>query len=149
MKYQVQTSVEASPELVMQSLISKENLAKWQEGLLSHDMIRGNYGEVGSESALVFEGRKGSLEMTETVLSRTDPGLWIVRYRSRGVINDVKNEFLLQEDGTTLWKATHVFRFRGMMSLMAPFMKTAFQANTQLTMERFRAFVLERVHSKN
>jgi hypothetical protein len=38
------------------------------------------------------------------------------------------------------WQTVSIFRFRGIMAFMAPFMKPAFMQNTILMMERFKLF---------
>ena len=50
------------------------------------------------------------------------------------------NYFTEEEAGKTIWRTVSVFRFRGLMALMAPFMKSAFTGNTLLNMVHFKSF---------
>jgi len=88
---------------------------------------------------MVYEARKGDLEMTETITRRNFPHEFHCTYKARGVYNEVYNYF--EEDGdNTLWRTVSVFKFTGLMAFMAPFMKSAFTNNTLLNMERFKNF---------
>ncbi len=77
--------------------------------------------------------------MTEVITRRNFPEEFHCTYKSRGVHNEIYNYF--EEDGDkTLWRTESVFKFRGLMAFMAPFMTAAFQKNTLLNMERFKEF---------
>ena len=113
---------------------------KWQVGLKSFKAISGEPGKEGAMSEMVFEGRKGDLAMTETITRRNFPDEFHAVYKARGVYNEMYNYFLESDNGKTIWRTTSVFRFRGLMALMAPFMKSAFMNNTLMSLERFKAF---------
>jgi hypothetical protein len=115
-------------------------LHKWQEGLVSFEHIEGEPGQEGGRALLVYEGRRGRLEMTETIIRRNLPDEFHASYKTRGVYNEIYNYFMEIPDHKTIWRIVSVFRFRGLTALMAPFMKQAFSGNTLLNMERFKAF---------
>jgi hypothetical protein len=124
---------------VIELFDSTENLHKWQLGLKSFEAISGEPGQEGSSSRMVYEGRKGDLEMTEVITRRNFPEEFHCTYKSRGVYNEMYNYF--EEEGDkTLWRTVSVFKFGGLMAFMAPFMKAAFIKNTLLNMERFKEF---------
>ena len=89
---------------------------------------------------MVYEARKGDLNMTETITKRNFPDEFHTIYESRGVYNEMYNYFSEVEANKTIWRTESVFKFRGFMALMAPFMKTAFSSNTLLNMEHFKTF---------
>ena len=89
---------------------------------------------------MVYEGRRGDLTMIETITNRNFPDEFHGTYEAKGVYNEMYNYFTEPATGKTLWRAVSVFRFRGLMALMAPFMKSAFTKNTLLSMESFKAF---------
>lgn len=140
MKYITQVSIKLPREKVIELFDSTENLYKWQPGLLKFEHLSGEAGKEGAKSRMVYEARKGELEMVETITKNKLPDEFHASYQARGVDNQVINYFSEPEPGITLWKTENVFRFRGMMALMAPFMKKAFTHNTLLTMERFKVF---------
>jgi hypothetical protein len=78
--------------------------------------------------------------MIETITKRNLPDEFHGVYEARGVYNEMYNYFEEQENQATLWRTESVFKFRGLMALMAPFMKAAFTNNTLLNMERFKNF---------
>jgi len=140
MKYTTEVIIHLSREKVIELFDNTENLYKWQPGLLSFEHLSGEPGQAGSLSTMVYDGRKGDLVMTETITHRKLPDEFHGVYKAKGVYNEIYNYFIEAEADSTLWKTVSVFRFKGMMALMAPFMKKAFMDNTLLSMERFKVF---------
>lgn len=140
MKYNTEIIINLPRARVIELFDNTENLHKWQEGLLSFKHLEGEAGQEGAVSQMVYEGRKGDLVMEETITSRNFPDEFSAAYKAKGVHNVINNYFTEDTPGQTTWKMFNVFRFSGLMALMAPFMKTAFEANTVLSMERFRSF---------
>jgi len=139
MTYTTEVTINLPRLKVIELFDNTENLHKWQLGLLSFVAINGEPGQEGSSSKMVYEGRKGDLEMTEVITRRNFPEEFHCTYKARGVYNEMYNYF--EEDGDkTLWRTVSVFKFKGLMALMAPFMTAAFQKNTLLNMEHFRKF---------
>lgn len=141
MKYINEITINLSRDRVIELFDNTENLYEWQEGLLSFELLEGEAGQEGAVSKMVYASRKNDLLMTETIVKRKFPEEFIAMYRAKGVKNVINNYFIEVKPGQTTWKMHNVFRFRGMMAIMSPFMKSAFQANTVLTMERFKLFV--------
>ena len=140
MKYTTELTISLPRDRVIELFDSTENLYKWQEGLLSFELLEGEAGQEGAVSKMVYASRKNDLQMTETISSRKFPDEFTAIYKAKGVRNVVNNFFIEETPGQTTWKIHNEFRFRGMMALMAPFMKSAFEANTVLSMERFKLF---------
>jgi hypothetical protein len=144
MKYTTEIQIQLPREQVIELFDRTDNLYKWQPGLKSYEHLSGDPGKEGARSRLAYEGRKGDLVMTETITKRNLPDEIHLGYEARGVYNQVYNYFSEPEPGTTLWKTENIFRFRGAMSVMIPFMKKAFIQSTNLSMERFKAFAENR-----
>ncbi len=140
MEYTTEVTINLPRIRVIELFDNVENIYKWQEGLKSYKVVSGDPGQEGSRSEMVYEGRKGDLVMTETITRRNFPDEFHGKYKARGVYNEIYNYFIEIEKDKTTWQTLSVFRFRGLMALMAPFMKTAFAKNTLLNMERFKAF---------
>ena len=140
MKYTTEVSIHLPREKVIEKFDSTENLYKWQPGLKKFEPLSGEPGKEGSKSTMVYEGRKGDLVMTETIVLNKFPDEFHTIYTAKGVYNEMYNYFTEPEPGITLWKTVSVFRFKGLMALMAPFMGKAFTDNTLLSMERFKVF---------
>ena len=144
MKYTTEIKIRLPRDQVTELFDRPENLYKWQPGLKSIEHLSGDPGKEGAQSRMVYEGRKGDLVMTESITQRNLPDEFHLSYIARGVFNEVYNYFSEPEPGITLWKMKNIFRFRGTMAFMIPFMKKAFIQNTHLSMERFKAFAESR-----
>ena len=140
MKYSTEVIINLPRSRVIELFDNTENIYKWQQGLKSFETISGNPGQEGARSSMVYESRKGDLNMTETITKRNFPDEFHTIYESRGVYNEMYNYFSEVETNKTIWRTESVFKFRGFMALMAPFMKTAFSSNTLLNMEHFKTF---------
>lgn len=140
MKYTTEVIINLPRTRVIELFDSTENMYKWQKGLKNFRVISGEPGEEGCRSEMVYEGRKGDLEMIETITKRNLPDEFHGIYQARGVYNEMYNYFSETDSGNTVWQTVSVFRFRGLMALMSPFMKAAFTNNTLLNMERFKSF---------
>lgn len=140
MKYTIDININLPREKLIELFDDRDKLSKWQEGLKSITPLEGKAGAEGSTSRMVYAGRKGDLVITETIKKRDFPEEYRATYTSKGVYNEVTNYFTEPEPGRTLWTMINIFKFKGIMALMAPFMKTAFSSNTLLNMERFKAF---------
>jgi len=139
-RYNSEVTIEAKRAQVIELFDNVDHMYTWQPGLKSHRLIEGEPGSEGCRTELVYEARDGDLTMTETVTKRNLPGELHFVYHSRGVTNEVFNYFSETDHRKTRWQAIHVFRFRGLMAVAAPLMKSAFRKNTFLNMERFKAF---------
>jgi len=140
MKYTTEVTIHLAREKVIELFDSIENMYKWQPGLLSLEHLSGEPGQEGCQSKMSYESRKGELVMTETITKRDLPDELHGTYETRGVYNEMYNYFSEPEPEKTLWRTVSMFKFRGLMTLMAPFMKRAFTNNTLLSMERFKIF---------
>ena len=139
MTYTTEVIIHLPRPKVIELFDSTENLYKWQLGLKSFEAVSGEPGQEGALSRMVYEARKGDMELTETITLRNFPDEFFCTYTSRGVYNEMYNYF--EDDGDkTLWRTVSVFKFKGLMAFMAPFMKSAFTKNTLLNMERFKNF---------
>ena len=143
MKYTTEVSINLPREKVIELFDNTENMYKWQPGLKSFEHVSGQPGQEGAFSNLTYEGRKGDLLMTETIIKRDFPDEFHGVYEARGVYNEMYNYFEDTAEHVCTWRTVSIFKFRGLMALMAPFMKSAFSNNTLLNMERFKKFAEE------
>jgi hypothetical protein len=140
MKYTTEIQIALPRDRVIALFNSTENLFKWQEGLLRFDHLEGEAGQEGARSTLVYQSRRGELTMTETIVKNKFPHEFHTLYEAKGVYNEMYNYFEPKGPDATTWRTVSVFKFSGLMAIMAPFMKKAFTSNTQLNMERFKSF---------
>ena len=146
MEYTTELLIELPRKRVIRFFDSTENTRQWQPGIKSLKLIGGTDRKVGARYRIVYEGRKGDLTVEETVLVRNLPDEYSALQRSQGVKNTIHHFFIEKTPRQTLWRMVNHFRFGGMMRIMAPFMKSAFTANTLLHMERFKIFAENSQH---
>jgi len=140
MKYSTQISIHLPRKRVFELFDSMDNMYKWQPGLKSHEFVEGTPGKAGSKTRLVYESRKGELVMLETIIAKHLPEEFHATYEAKGVYNEMQNYFSEDSPDSTLWKTVSVFKFRGVMAIMARFMSPAFKKQTLVSMEQFKQF---------
>ena len=88
-----------------------------------------------------------TITMKEQVTAVDLPHLWEATYRTSGVVNKQSNRFRESETNindqlvpTTLWNATSIFKFTGMMRVVAKAQPKLFKQQTLQHMEDFKTF---------
>ena len=66
MNYTVSIEIALPRERVTQLLEDPAHMLKWLRGLVSHEPLRGEDGQVGTESRIVFQSGQQSIECTES-----------------------------------------------------------------------------------
>ena len=140
MKYTTQIIINLPRKRVIELFDSMDNMYKWQPGLKNHEFVEGAPGEAGSKTRLVYDSRKGELAMLETIIKKNLPEEFHATYEARGVYNEMVNYFSEEGPDKTIWKTYSVFKFRGVMAIMARFMSLAFKKQTMVSMEQFKQF---------
>jgi hypothetical protein len=140
MEYSLELHIEVPRQEVIRVFNHTENTFRWQPALKDLELISGTDRSEGACYRMVYEGRKGELEVEETILHQNLPDEYVTLQNSPGVKNTIRHTFSETSDRQTHWRVENHFRFRGMMRLMGPWMKAAFSGNTLLNMERFKAF---------
>lgn len=82
--------------------------------------------------------------MTETVVDAALPDHWNVTYETNGVHNVCDTRFTDNGNGMTTIEQRNVFRFSGFMRVVGALFSKSFPAETQKTLEAFRAYVVSR-----
>ena len=140
MEYSTEITINLPRERVLELFDSTENLYKWQDGLESFEHISGEPGQMGAKSKMVYNMNGREVEMIETITSRNFPDEFSGTYEAKGVYNAVENLFYEDGPAKTRWVANHLFKFSGMMKIMAVAMRGAFPKQTQESMEAFKTF---------
>lgn len=141
MKYKNEVIINASRDKVIELFDNPDNLAKWQKGFVSMELIEGKSGEVGSKYKMRYKMGKRDIEMIETVTKRDLPNVFSGSYEAKGVYNHIDNYFEVIDENTTKYWSENEFRLKGMMKLMGWIMPGAFKKQTQQYMDDFKAFV--------
>lgn len=140
MKYTNEVIINLPLNRVIELFDSQENLFKWQPELITFEHLSGEKGEVGAKSKMVYKMGKREVSMIETITLKDLPDRFAGTYEAKGVWNEVSNEFVSIDEGRSKWIAHSHFKFKGFMSIMAFFMPGAFKKQSQLYLDRFKAF---------
>lgn len=140
MKYVTSIDLDLPRERVIELFDDPDNMAKWQQGLVSFEPISGEPGQPGAKSKLVYQMGKRRVEMIETITARDLPERFDGTYEAKGVFNVVKNRFTELGPETTRWESENEFRLSGVMWLMGLVMGGAFRKQTLEYMQAFKRF---------
>lgn len=141
MDYKLDIIINKPLEEVVALFDNPDNLKKWQPELVSFQHIKGEEGQEGSQSKIVYLMGKRECVMIETVLERNLPELFSATYETDGVFNQVDNHFKAVGADQTHWTTRNEFKFTSIsMKLMGFFMKKAFPKQSMKYMQQFKDF---------
>lgn len=137
-RYQIETEINKPIDQVAKLFANRSLLPKWQPGLLSSEQIE-SYPVLKYKLMMAFGKRK--MVMTETILRNELPKHLEGTYEMKGVHNRIRNSFEATGPGTTRWICESEFRFTGLMSVIALFMRGDFKKQSEVIMRNFKNFV--------
>lgn len=132
---------------VMELFKNQDYFKQWQKGLVSFKNTSKEIGKKGSTRSMKISVAGTNITMKEEITAVDLPHLWEATYRAPGVINKQSNRFHEIEeqiDGSThkltVWDSTALFKFTGMMRLIARGRPQLFTEQTHQHMEDFKTF---------
>lgn len=151
MKYTNTIDIALPREKVAQLLADPVHLPKWLRGLVVHEPLSGEHGQVGTESRVVLESGGREMEATETVTRRDPADLHgipkesVVHFEREiaapGMWSVVRDRLTEVDPETTLWEQESEYRFSGLvMRLVGILMPGSFHKQSQQHMQDFKAF---------
>lgn len=150
MKYTLSIDIALPRQRVIELLEDPVLRPKWLRGLVSHEVVRGADGQVGSESRVIFQSGNQTMECTESITRREPANLHDIASDSsvhfeREIVADgmwsAAREHLTESGPeNTLWVSENEYRFTGPMRLVAPLMRGSFIKQSRRHMEDFKAF---------
>lgn len=153
MKFTTSSEIALPRQLVVELLTDPAHRAKWLRGLVSHEPLTGVEGHMGTESRVVFGEGKRTMECIETITRRepTDlhdiPGDKVVHFDreivAQGMWSAAQESLSESSPGATVWVSVNVYRFSGLMRLIAPLMRGSCIKQTRQHMRDFKAFAEE------
>lgn len=144
MKYSNEIIIQVPREKVVELFADPANIAEWQPGFISMELLSGEQGEVGAKSRMKYKMGKREIEMIETITEKNLPDSFCGTYEAKGVWNEVKNYFEALPDGSTRYYAENEFRMSGVMKLFAFLMPAAFRNQSQKYLDLFCEFAERR-----
>lgn len=154
MKYTVSIEISLPRERVAQLLADPIHLPYWLRGLVLHEPLSGEHGEVGTVSRVVLQTGQRQMECTETITRREPEDLHgipadrVVRFEREiiadGMWSAARERLTEAGAGTTLWERENEYRFSSLpMRLLSPLMGGVFRTQSRLHMQDFKAFAEE------
>ena len=143
MKYSTTVKIDLPRESVVELFDNQENYHKWQESLMSLELLEGEPGQVGTRTRLVHKMGPRKIDMIETITKREFPDLFVATYEADNGRNEAINRFSILDVNRTQWTIETEFQFTGAMKAMASLMPGIFEKKTQTVMESFKALVEE------
>jgi uncharacterized membrane protein len=140
MNFTTQVVINRPRPHVLELISDPGNLAEWQPGLKSIELLSGARNQVGARSRVVFEFRGFRLVMIESVVAYEPPDLFSSLYEARGVRNLVENRFFADGPGKTRWVLVNNFKISGWMSVVSPFLQDSVPQQNRQAMQRFKEF---------
>ncbi|GAA4967071.1 SRPBCC family protein [Pseudonocardia tropica] len=151
MRYTVSIEIDLPREEVVRLLADPVHLPRWLRGLVHHEPLNGEHGQVGTESRVVLRTGGQEMEAIETITRREPvdlhgiPGATVVHFDreivAEGMWSAARERFTEAGPGTTLWTSENEYRFSSLpMRLAAPLVRGAFQKQSRLHMRDFAAF---------
>jgi hypothetical protein len=150
MKYTTSIEIAMPLEEVAQLLADPAHLPKWLRGLVLHEPLSGEHGQVGTRSRVVLQMGQ-QMECTETITRREPADLRgipkgsVVHFDreivAEGMWSVVRDRLTEAGPDKTLWVSESEYRFSGwLMRLMGLLMPGSFRKQSQQHMEDFKAF---------
>jgi hypothetical protein len=151
MKYTVSIEIARPRELVVQLLADPQHLPSWLRGLVVHEPLSGEHGQVGTTSRVVMRMGQQQFEGTETITRREPVDLHDIPKDSvvyfereitgEGIWNAARERLTEAGPQTTLWVSENEYRFDSLMMRLAGLvMPGAFRKQSLQHMQDFKAF---------
>ncbi len=150
MKFTVSIEIAPPRDAVVPLLEDPAHRPKWLRGLVSHEPVHGEDGQVGTESRVVLRSGQQTMVCSETVTRREPADLRDVPadrviHFEREIVADgmwgaARERLTACGPGCTLWVSENEYRFTGLMRLAAPLLRGSFMKQSRQHMKDFKAF---------
>lgn len=151
MIYTVSIEIDLPRERTVQLLSDPTHLPMWLRGLVVHEPLNGGHGDVGTESRVVLQTGRQTMEATETITRREPadltaiPSGTVVHFEreivAKGMWSAARERLTEAGPGTTLWVSENEYRFSSLpMRLLSLLMGGMFRKQSLQHMQDFKAF---------
>jgi uncharacterized protein YndB with AHSA1/START domain len=139
MKFKLDVLINKPRVDVWKAFDNPENMPKWQPTLINFETLSGKQGQVGAVSKLTYKEGEREFSLMEKVTYRDEHNGLDGVYENNFADNVIKNRFIEQGQGQTLWVTETEFKFKTLlMKVMGNAMKRNFVKRTRRDMERFK-----------
>lgn len=140
MKYTLSLDVEVPRETLVQLYVNPQHWPKWQDSLVSYELLSGENRQAGSKTKLVNRFAKKNIEIGETVEVNRLPELYTCTYEAAGTWNRVENRFENISAHKTRWEFHTEFKCGAMLKVMSLLMPGMFRKASLKEMMAFKKF---------
>ncbi|WP_250006782.1 SRPBCC family protein [Actinoplanes sp. M2I2] len=151
MKYTVSLEIARPRGRVVELLTDPAYLPMWLRGLVLHEPLSGEHGQVGTTSRVVLQMGRQEFECTETVTRREPLDLHglgredVVHFEreivGEGMWSAARERLTASGPEATLWVSENEYRFSSLlMRLVGVVMPGAFRKQSLQHMQDFKAF---------
>ncbi|MBU2662452.1 SRPBCC family protein [Actinoplanes bogorensis] len=145
MKYTVAIEIDLPRDRVVELLADPAHLPKWLRGMVLHEPLNGEHGQVGTRSRVVLESGGQKFEGTETITRHELVAPGTVHYEREivapGMWNAARERLTEPTPGTTHWESENEYRFTSLpMRLVGLLMPVTFRKQSLQHMHDFKAF---------
>ena len=137
-KFTLDIRIEKPLNTTIRLFNDRDLLSKWQPGLLSSEAVPNKGGL--KKYKLIYQIGRRKLPMIESRLKMDLPEQSEVEYTLKGITNTVKNTFSSPGPESTRWISEYEFRFKGLMKLIGPFMRSGLEQQSKTIMKNFKRF---------
>jgi len=142
MKFNCSVEIDLPRNRVVELFDNPDNMRHWQDGFISFEHYKGEPGQPGAESRIIYEINGREMELIETVLVNNLPDEMSGTYESKMTYNSMKNYFHELNPTKTRWDSEIEYtELRGfMMKIMGKLFPGMFKKQTQKWMDQFKVF---------
>lgn len=151
MRYTVSIEIAQPRERVVGLLADPVQMPKWLRGMVLHEPVSGEHGQVGTRSRVVMRMGRQEMEAVETITRREPvdlsgfPGDGVVHYEreivAEGMWSAARERFTEAGPDATVWVSENEYRFGNVpMRLLGQLMRRSFRRQSLRHMQDFRAF---------
>jgi uncharacterized protein YndB with AHSA1/START domain len=141
MKYTKEIIINKPLREVWDKFTDEHFITEWQPSFVSVEVIEGTPGKVGSKSMMKFIENGREVVLQEEITERTDYKSMSMIYTTNGVINNMNNVFI-EENNKTIYRTENEFIFTtALMKIIGFLMGWMFKAQTEKTLRLFKEAV--------
>ena len=137
----VEVLIEKPVEVVFATLLDDEKTKEWLTGFDGIETLEGTAGEVGCRSKVSFSQKGRTVELIETILSRTDNEEISFQFESKPMVAFTQVRLTPEWKSTRLTATTRVEPKGWINRLLLPLMKSAMRNRQAQDYERFKGVV--------
>ena len=144
MKFTSTITINKPKAMVAQFFADPKYLGHYQDTFISKELLQGTAGQNGAISRMLYRfGKKGTMELTETILDNKLPDSFLAQYHHKHTDNTMTTWFtIINEDTTRCDWEIHYTAFRGfIIKLMAFLSPKMFKKQVDKWLENFKRFV--------